>query len=126
MLSPCLAAARTPSGSASVDNLYFVAPVRKLSCGPMPSYTSPPPQRTVPATRSEWALERLRTAILQGELAPGERLRANDLAERWDVSATPLREALQRLASDGLVAMEPQRDARVATPSVREAAEIYE
>jgi GntR family transcriptional regulator, carbon starvation induced regulator len=83
-------------------------------------------QRSAPATRSDWAHERLRDAILQGELAPGERLQANELAERWDLSATPLREAFQRLASDGLVAMSPQRGARVAMPSLAEATELYE
>ncbi len=83
-------------------------------------------QPSAPATRSEWVQERLRDAILQGELAPGERLRANELAERWDVSATPLREAFQRLAADGLVAISPQRGARVAAPSPQEATELYE
>ncbi len=83
-------------------------------------------QRSAPATRSEWAHERLRVAILQGELAPGQRLQANELAERWDVSATPLREAFQRLASDGLVSMSPQRGVRVVSPSMEEATELYE
>jgi DNA-binding GntR family transcriptional regulator len=79
-----------------------------------------------PATRSDWVEERLRVAILQGELEAGQRLHANDLAQRLDVSATPLREAFQRLASDGLVEMLPQRGARVADLSTDEAAQIYE
>jgi DNA-binding GntR family transcriptional regulator len=83
-------------------------------------------QPTVPSTRSEWVQERLRDAILQGELEPGQRLAANDLAQQWDVSPTPLREAFQRLASDGLVSVSPQRGARVASPSVETAVEIYE
>jgi DNA-binding GntR family transcriptional regulator len=82
--------------------------------------------QTAPGTRSDWVEGRLRLAILQGELEPGQRLHANDLAQRWDVSATPLREAFQRLASDGLVAMSPQRGARVASPSIDEAVELYE
>ena len=82
--------------------------------------------QNAPATRSEWVEERLRAAILRGELEPGQRLHANDLADRWDVSATPLREALQRLASDGLVEMLPQRGARVTDMSVDDAAQIYE
>ena len=81
---------------------------------------------TVPATRSDWVEDRLRDAILRGELEPGQRLHANDLAERWAVSATPLREALQRLAGDGLVEMLPQRGARVSRLSVEEARGIYE
>jgi GntR family carbon starvation induced transcriptional regulator len=83
-------------------------------------------QGSVPATRSDWVQERLRFAILQGELVPGQRLHAGELAQRWDVSATPLREAFQRLASDGLVSMSPQRGARVASPSIEEANELYE
>src|SRR5262245_20469343 len=82
--------------------------------------------QNLPATRSDWAEERLRVAILQGELEPGQRLQANDLAERWELSATPLREAFQRLASDGLLEMLPQRGARVTDVSVDDAAQIYE
>src|SRR5690242_19785121 len=82
--------------------------------------------QNAPATRSDWVEERLRAAILQGELEPGQRLHANDLADRWDVSATPLREAFQRLASDGLVEMLPQRGARVTDVSIEEAGQIYE
>src|SRR5262245_60700624 len=82
--------------------------------------------QTSPATRSDWVAERLRGAILEGELEPGQRLLANELAERWDVSATPLREAFQRLASDGLVETLPQRGARVSAMSVDDATEIYE
>ncbi len=82
--------------------------------------------QTAPATRSDWVEERLRDAILEGQLEPGQRLHANQLAQRWNVSPTPLREAFQRLAADGLVEMLPQRGARVAEMSVEDAAEIYE
>jgi len=80
----------------------------------------------VPATRADWADSRLRAAILSGELRPGERLVAAALAERLEVSATPLREAIQRLAAQGLVEITPQRGARVAAASPRDAEEIYE
>jgi len=81
---------------------------------------------TAPATRSDWVEERLRTAILRGELEPGQRLHASDLAERWSVSATPLREAFQRLAGYGLVEVLPQRGARVSQVSANEASGIYD
>jgi DNA-binding GntR family transcriptional regulator len=81
---------------------------------------------SAPTTRSDWVEDRLRAAILRGELEPGQRLHANDLAERWAVSATPLREAFQRLAGDGLVEVLPQRGARVSQLSADEAANIYE
>jgi GntR family carbon starvation induced transcriptional regulator len=67
-----------------------------------------------PPTRGEWAVKQLRKAILTGEYQPGARLRMAELADRLQVSPTPLREALQRLASEKLVELEPQRGARVA------------
>ncbi|HUF84881.1 MAG TPA: GntR family transcriptional regulator [Acidimicrobiia bacterium] len=79
-----------------------------------------------PITRADWVDRRLTEAILTGELAPGERLVAATLAKRWSVSATPLREAFQRLAAQGLVETAPQRGARVAPASARDAEEIYE
>lgn len=79
-----------------------------------------------PPTRAEWVDALLRKAIVHGELAPGEKLYAERLAEQWGVSPTPLRETFQRLAGEGLVVIEPQRGARVAPVSLAAAAEIYE
>lgn len=79
-----------------------------------------------PPTRAEWVDAQLRRAILHGELAPGEKLYAERLAEQWGVSPTPLRETFQRLAGEGLVVIEPQRGARVAPVGVADAVEIYE
>ncbi|MEI8239513.1 MAG: GntR family transcriptional regulator [Actinomycetota bacterium] len=79
-----------------------------------------------PPTRAEWVDSLLRRAIMRGELAPGERLYAERLAEQWGVSPTPLRETFQRLAGEGLVVIEPQRGARVAPVDADRAAEIYE
>jgi DNA-binding GntR family transcriptional regulator len=81
---------------------------------------------TAPPTRAEWAETQLRRAILHGELAPGERLRAEHLARDLGVSPTPLRETFMRLAGEGLVVLEPQRGARVADLDVDEAAQMYE
>lgn len=77
-------------------------------------------------TRAEWVDAQLRRAILHGELAPGEKLRAEHLAQHFGVSPTPLRETFMRLAGEGLVVMEPQRGARVAPIDVAEAIEIYD
>ena len=79
-----------------------------------------------PPTRAEWVDGLLRSAILQGEFLPGEKLYAERLAERWGVSPTPVRETFQRLAGEGLVVIEPQKGARVAPLSVEEATEVYE
>jgi DNA-binding GntR family transcriptional regulator len=56
----------------------------------------------------------LRTAILDGRLEPGEKLRADELCEWLGLSRTPIRGALQRLEEDGLVETSPQRYTRVA------------
>ena len=78
-----------------------------------------------PETRSDWALRRLRSAILTGEFPPGTRLRAEELAERWQVSPTPLREAFQRLGGARLVEVSPQRGVRVAEFTLEDAADLY-
>jgi DNA-binding GntR family transcriptional regulator len=81
---------------------------------------------TAPQTRADWVDDRLREAILRGELAPGQKLTAAALAARWSVSPTPLREAFQRLAAEGLIELRPHRGARVASASPRDAEEVYE
>jgi len=80
---------------------------------------------TAPETRSDWALRRLRTAILTGELPPGTKLRAEDLAQQWQLSPTPLREAFQRLGGARLVEVSPQRGVRVAEFTLEDAADLY-
>ena len=80
---------------------------------------------TAPETRSDWALRRLRAAILTGEFPPGTKLRAEELAERWQVSPTPLREAFQRLGGARLVELSPQRGVRVAEFTLDDAADLY-
>ena len=56
----------------------------------------------------------LRQAILKGEIQPGERLMEIQLADKMGVSRTPIREAIRKLANEGLVTMIPRRGAIVA------------
>lgn len=79
-----------------------------------------------PLTRSQWVVQRLRKAIITGEIKPGQPLITTALAEQWAISQTPLREALRILASEGLVDMSPQKTARVAQVSYRSFAELFE
>lgn len=79
-----------------------------------------------PQTRTEWADSRLRDAILRGEFAPGDALVISTLAEQLGLSATPLREALRNLATEGLVVLQSHGSARVAEVDISEAYEIYE
>ena len=78
------------------------------------------------ATTTEVAAGILREMILSAELRGGEPLRQDALAKQLGISRTPLREALNRLATEGLVRMDPHRGAIVARPSAEELREIYE
>jgi DNA-binding GntR family transcriptional regulator len=68
---------------------------------------------------------RLSKAILDGDLAPGTRLREATLAATYDVSRTPIREALIALSTSGLVALERNRGATVLQRSSADVREIY-
>ncbi|MWD25946.1 FCD domain-containing protein [Aquicoccus sp. SCR17] len=80
--------------------------------------------RAPEATRSEHAFRRIRHDILQGELQPGEKLKIEALRNRYEIGPTPIREALSRLASSGLVLQDMQRGFRVAPMSVEELEDI--
>ena len=67
----------------------------------------------------------LQDAIVCGDLAPGERLRDHALAARLGVSRTPVREALQRLEDEGLVATAPRASTRVTPLDARGAREAF-
>ena len=77
-------------------------------------------------TSGERALEALRELILSAQLAPGSRLGEVELAERLGVSRTPVREALTRLAAEGLVEIVANRGARVATWTVAELEGVFD
>ena len=62
----------------------------------------------------EEAVGRLREMIVQGILMPGGRLNERLLCQQLGISRTPLREAIKLLASEGLVALSPNRGAQVA------------
>lgn len=75
-------------------------------------------------TLIERAYERLRDDIVEGRLAPGEKLRVQHLTDRYGVSAGTLREAITRLASDALVVTEGQRGFRVAPITIEDLEDI--
>jgi len=68
----------------------------------------------------------LRKRILDGELGPGQRLRELELAEAYGVARHSLRAALRALAGEGLLVIEPNRGARVAELTARDAAALFE
>jgi len=76
-------------------------------------------------TMQEAAVGHLRNLILSGQLIPGQRLLQEDLAEKLGISRTPIREALQRLANEGLVNISSYKGATVAKFSASEMIEVY-
>ncbi len=67
---------------------------------------------------------RLRSEIIDGNLIPGDRLRAAELHKRFGLGLTPIREALMRLSTEGLVDAESRRGPRVMQASIAELADI--
>jgi DNA-binding GntR family transcriptional regulator len=73
-----------------------------------------------PVTRGAEVYDVLRAELLNGVLCPGEKLRMVELARRFSVSQSVVREALTRLAEQGLVVAKPQRGFRVRELSVED------
>lgn len=90
-----------------------------------------PTIRDKPASRQlmtlpEQIAERIFTAIASGEYAPGERIREETLAEQFEVSRGPVREALRILEKDSVVRILPNRGAHVTQLSTKEVSDIFE
>jgi DNA-binding GntR family transcriptional regulator len=75
--------------------------------------------------KSQSIYRALRERILSNELAPGTRLVLRDMANQYESSDIPVREALRMLERDGLIEMVPHRGARVTTLTAREIEETY-
>jgi DNA-binding GntR family transcriptional regulator len=76
-------------------------------------------------TKKELIAELLRETILSGELVPGERLLQEELAERFEVSPTPIREAIQQLVAEGVLSHSPYKGVQVAEVRLEDAREVY-
>jgi DNA-binding GntR family transcriptional regulator len=81
--------------------------------------------RSTPSATSERIAERLRADIRSGRLAPGQRLVEAELTRRHEVSRGPVREALARLQSEGLVTIEPNRGASVRRMDRQELEDLF-
>jgi DNA-binding GntR family transcriptional regulator len=90
------------------------------------SSPSPSAPASLGQTQASSVYDRLRRDLLTGRLAPGQRLTARFLMERYDAGQTPLREALNRLSSEGLVVSQDQRGFTVASVSIDELTELTE
>lgn len=76
-------------------------------------------------TLREKILETIRDAILRGALKPGERVSEPELAERFGISRTPIREAFRQLETEGYLEVIPRKGAVVASLSERDIEEFY-
>ncbi len=106
-----------PPGAVRGEHTHSEIPI------PHPALPRPVVQRA--SVRGQ-ILDALRTALVAGDLRPGEVYSAPVLGERFGVSATPVREAMQQLALEGAVEVVPNRGFRVVVRGVRELAELAE
>jgi len=74
----------------------------------------------------EYAIETIKSGIYDGRFAPGQRLIEADLTRDLQVSRGPVREALRRLAADGIIELISHRGAIVARPSRAEVAGLFD
>jgi DNA-binding GntR family transcriptional regulator len=79
-----------------------------------------------PGTAAQHALEGLRGALISGQLAPGDRVRQEELAEAMGISLSPVREALAVLEQEGQVTYRPRRGYFVTELDAGQVREIYE
>jgi DNA-binding GntR family transcriptional regulator len=84
------------------------------------------PLPRIAAPLREQVTDRVRQAILDLRLRPGERLIERELTENLGVSRATVREVIRQLAAEGLVTVVPQRGAEVTSLSASDAADIYE
>ena len=77
------------------------------------------------ASRSQLVYRKLREAIEQGTLTPGQRVMEVEVAQWLKVSRTPVREALRRLENDGMLAIEPRTGLVVASLTRQAMLELY-
>lgn len=91
---------------------------------PLPG--TPPTSANVPGAKLVNDLaEKIQERISSGEFPPGRRLRQELLAKEFEVSRTPIREALRRLEAKGVVSQAHRRSAVVCAPSSRDVRETY-
>jgi GntR family transcriptional regulator, rspAB operon transcriptional repressor len=89
-------------------------------------FASQPPELSQDSSRlrREIAYERIKDAIQHADLQPGEPLSETRLSRSLGISRTPIREALQQLAQEGLVQLIPGRAVTVATHSVQNVLDV--
>lgn len=80
----------------------------------------------VPASAAERVYEAIYAAIVDHRLAPGSRLREEELAQTFAISRTLVRQALHKLAQDGVITLRPNRGAMVPEPTRRDGEHVFD
>ena len=78
-----------------------------------------------PLSKTAYVLARLREELADGSINPGQPLRQVEIAERYGVSPTPVREALRMLEADGTIRYAPHRGATVTELTPLELSDLY-
>jgi DNA-binding GntR family transcriptional regulator len=93
---------------------------RRARSGPQAETPDEPP------LASDRVYDAIYAAVIDHRLAPGSRLREEELAETFAVSRTLIRQALQKLAQDGVIALRPNRGAQVPEPTRRDGEHVFD
>ena len=84
------------------------------------------PETAVPVMAADRVYEAIYAAVIDHRLAPGTRLREEELAETFSVSRTLVRQALHKLAQDGVILLRPNRGAQVPEPTRRDGEHVFD
>src|SRR5665647_2737792 len=99
---------------------------REVVMKPAPADTPPDPAEPSPGPASQRVADYLRDAILGGDIGPGQRVRQEEIAERFGASRLPVREALRMLEAEGLIEHETNKGAHVPRLDMHEVDVIYQ
>jgi len=94
-----------------------------------PGDTAPladPEPQAVPESAADRVYDAIYAAVMDHRLAPGTRLREEELAQSFEVSRTLVRQALHRLSQDGVVLLRPNRGAQVPEPTRRDGEHVFD
>ncbi len=87
---------------------------------------APEKKRIIPKTLSQSIYDHLKDSIIKNELKAGQRISEKEIADIFDVSTTPVREAVLKLGSEGYITIDSHRKAVVKDISYQELAGLYE
>jgi DNA-binding GntR family transcriptional regulator len=97
---------------------------RRAKPAPAPASGTEPP--SPPPLASDRVYHAIYAAVIDHRLAPGSRLREEELAQAFGVSRTLVRQALQKLAQDGVIVLRPNRGAQVPEPTRRDGEHVFD